>query len=82
VPHTTGPWALLIGANFVILQTEYRDNIPWGDQDILNVYFHDFPDEYHSGLTCAWNYRPDHCMFEISHGARMVIHPLVPSTGI
>lgn len=58
---------------------KYERNLTWGDQDILNVVFHQ-----HRGpftvkknfaisfqrrldwvfpLDCTYNYRPDHCMY-------------------
>ena len=30
------------------IYTQYRDKIPWGDQDILNIYFHGHPDQLYS----------------------------------
>ncbi|KAK2724580.1 hypothetical protein QYM36_001167 [Artemia franciscana] len=41
---------------------QYKLNITWGDQDIINIIFH-----YHADkilvLPCEFNYRPDHCMY-------------------
>nr|XP_054757673.1 glucoside xylosyltransferase 1-like [Lytechinus pictus] len=64
---------------------EYKLKITWGDQDLINIVFHDYP----QGLfpyTCEWNYRPDHCMYSnncrrtdehgiaVIHGNRGVYH--------
>ncbi|XP_076444062.1 glucoside xylosyltransferase 1-like [Babylonia areolata] len=64
---------------------EYRLKITWGDQDLINIYFHYHPDELFK-YTCDWNYRPDHCMYMsvckpaeqhgafVLHGSRRVMH--------
>ncbi len=67
---------------------EYRAqhaHIPWGDQDLINIYFHDAPEEL-LVFPCDFNYRPDHCQYgtdcrpaEISgpsilHGNRQAFH--------
>ncbi|KAK7098518.1 glucoside xylosyltransferase 1-like [Littorina saxatilis] len=64
---------------------EYRLKITWGDQDLINIYFHDYPDELYQ-YSCEWNYRPDHCMYMsvckpaeekgayVLHGCRRVMH--------
>eukprot|EP00117_Sycon_ciliatum_P042664 scpid56644/ scgid31004/ Glucoside xylosyltransferase 2; Glycosyltransferase 8 domain-containing protein 4 len=41
---------------------EYRNVITWGDQDILNIFFHFNPAQLYIH-ECEWNYRPDHCMY-------------------
>uniref|UniRef100_UPI00358E9637 glucoside xylosyltransferase 1-like isoform X1 n=2 Tax=Myxine glutinosa TaxID=7769 RepID=UPI00358E9637 len=41
---------------------KYRFNITWGDQDLINIIFH-FNPEFLYEFDCAWNYRPDHCMY-------------------
>lgn len=41
---------------------QYRYKITWGDQDLLNIYFHHYPEKLYQ-FSCAWNYRPDHCMY-------------------
>ncbi|XP_048729454.2 glucoside xylosyltransferase 2-like [Ostrea edulis] len=41
---------------------EYKLKITWGDQDLINIYFHFHPDELYI-YPCEWNYRPDHCMY-------------------
>ncbi|XP_062600456.1 glucoside xylosyltransferase 1-like [Saccostrea cucullata] len=41
---------------------EYKLKITWGDQDLINIYFHFHPDELYV-YPCEWNYRPDHCMY-------------------
>jgi UDP-xylose:glucoside alpha-1,3-xylosyltransferase len=37
-------------------------SVPWGDQDLINIYFHDSPEEL-SVFACDFNYRPDHCQY-------------------
>ncbi|XP_030849201.1 glucoside xylosyltransferase 1-like isoform X3 [Strongylocentrotus purpuratus] len=69
----------------VPLYHEYKLKITWGDQDLINILFHDYP----QGLfpyACEWNYRPDHCMYSnnchrtnehgiaVIHGNRGVYH--------
>ncbi|CAG0887590.1 unnamed protein product [Cyprideis torosa] len=41
---------------------EYRSQLAWGDQDLLNILFYYHP-EWLFLLPCHWNYRPDHCMY-------------------
>uniref|UniRef100_A0A7S0N7C0 Hexosyltransferase n=1 Tax=Pyramimonas obovata TaxID=1411642 RepID=A0A7S0N7C0_9CHLO len=48
------------------LRMEYEDRLVFYDQDLLNVYFHQHPEELHLLDSCRWNFRPDHCYF-ISH---------------
>ncbi|XP_075527087.1 glucoside xylosyltransferase 2-like [Dermacentor variabilis] len=63
-----------------ILEQTYRQNIRWGDQDLLNIFF-----SMHRQrlllFSCRWNYRIDHCMFgthcterpvALVHGSRNV----------
>ena len=62
-----------------------EDYIPWGDQDLLNIYFHSHRNFLYI-LPCTWNYRPDHCMhgnvckqarydgISLLHGSREVFH--------
>lgn len=67
---------------------EYRaqyTSVPWGDQDLINIYFHDSPEEL-SVFPCDFNYRPDHCQYgsecrsaelsgaSILHGNRGAFH--------
>ncbi|XP_035909729.1 glucoside xylosyltransferase 2 [Anopheles stephensi] len=62
---------------------EYRLQLVWGDQDILNVLFHYNPDRLYI-FPCDWNYRADHCMYmsvcdapdgvKIIHGNRGYFH--------
>ena len=59
--------------------------IPWGDQDLINIFFHDAPDLLR-GTSCEWNYRPDHCRYgsnclpaeadgaAVLHGNRRAFH--------
>ena len=53
-------------ANFVDkmynIYTEYKYNITWGDQCLLNIYFYFNPEKLFV-YGCEWNYRPDHCMY-------------------
>ncbi|CAJ1051265.1 glucoside xylosyltransferase 2 [Xyrichtys novacula] len=67
------------------LYQKYKNHITWGDQDLLNIIFHDNP-ECLFIFSCQWNYRPDHCMYgsnckdaekegvSILHGNRGVYH--------
>ncbi|XP_059505903.1 glucoside xylosyltransferase 2 isoform X2 [Stegostoma tigrinum] len=67
------------------LYNKYKNDITWGDQDLLNIIFHYNP-EYLYVFPCQWNYRPDHCMYgsncrgaedqgvSILHGNRGVYH--------
>ncbi|KAL9981145.1 hypothetical protein ACROYT_G009809 [Oculina patagonica] len=64
---------------------KYKLSITWGDQDLLNIVFHDHPGLLYT-YTCDWNYRPDHCMYgnncgpasdsgiSVIHGNRGVYH--------
>jgi xylosyl alpha-1,3-xylosyltransferase len=36
--------------------------IPWGDQDLINIFFAESPEMLYL-FSCAWNFRPDHCMY-------------------
>ena len=38
-----------------------KEVLTWGDQDILNVYFHEYGHSLYL-LPCTWNYRPEFCM--------------------
>ncbi|XP_034023368.1 glucoside xylosyltransferase 2 [Thalassophryne amazonica] len=67
------------------LYQKYKNHITWGDQDLLNIIFHDNP-ECLFIFPCQWNYRSDHCMYgsnckgaeeqgvSILHGSRGVYH--------
>lgn len=69
------------------IYAKYKYNITWGDQCLLNIYFHYNPDKLYL-YGCEWNYRPDHCMYgsncntaelngaNILHGCRRVFHDL------
>lgn len=62
---------------------QYKYSITWGDQDLINIYFHFFPEKL-LVYPCQWNYRPDHCMYmsvcrtaeqygaQVLHGCREV----------
>lgn len=62
---------------------KYNLRIVFGDQDILNIYFHFNSDQLYI-LPCEFNYRPDHCMYvslcsapkgiQIVHGNRGYFH--------
>lgn len=64
---------------------KYEKRTTWGDQDLINIYFHFFPEKLYV-YNCKWNYRPDHCMYgnncdaaekdgiKILHGSRRVFH--------
>jgi UDP-xylose:glucoside alpha-1,3-xylosyltransferase len=41
---------------------KWRNQLAWGDQDILNIYFSQHPGEVRV-MACGFNYRPDHCMY-------------------
>ncbi|CAK8688860.1 unnamed protein product [Clavelina lepadiformis] len=66
------------------LYKKYRQNITWGDQDLLNIVFHHNP-ELLLTFPCKWNYRPDHCIYmqmcktaekgvKLLHGCRRAFH--------
>ncbi|CAL1265215.1 unnamed protein product [Larinioides sclopetarius] len=67
------------------IMKEYKLNIVWGDQDIINIIFHFHAEKLYI-LPCEWNYRPDHCMYSsvcktaekngisVIHGNRGVFH--------
>ncbi|RWS11165.1 Glucoside xylosyltransferase 1-like protein [Dinothrombium tinctorium] len=58
---------------------KYDSEIVWGDQDIINIYFHSHKGKISHLLTseiifvskldqllvipCEWNFRPDHCIY-------------------
>jgi UDP-xylose:glucoside alpha-1,3-xylosyltransferase len=41
---------------------KFKDRLAWGDQDLINIYFNQYPERLHL-IECAFNYRPDHCMY-------------------
>ncbi|RWS11456.1 Glucoside xylosyltransferase 1-like protein [Dinothrombium tinctorium] len=41
---------------------KYDSEIVWGDQDIINIYFHSHKDQL-LVIPCEWNFRPDHCIY-------------------
>lgn len=63
----------------------YKYQIVYGDQDLINIYFHFHADELYI-FPCHLNYRPDHCMYmsvcksaeqkgaAIIHGCRRSMH--------
>ena len=44
----------------VSIYMNYKSNLVFGDQDILNVYFQKHSN-YLYNIPCEWNYRPDFC---------------------
>lgn len=42
------------------IYVEYRSKIPYGDQDLMNIYFNSRPNEVYD-LPCDYNYRTEHC---------------------
>ncbi|XP_071505879.1 glucoside xylosyltransferase 1-like [Diadema antillarum] len=63
---------------------EYKLKITWGDQDLINILFHFYPQGIFS-YPCEWNYRSDHCAYKnchrasqqgiaVIHGSRGVYH--------
>ncbi len=64
---------------------EYNLKITWGDQDLINIFFHYYPERVYV-YECEWNLRPDHCMYgstcdsveergaSVIHGNREVFH--------
>ncbi|XP_070382368.1 glucoside xylosyltransferase 2-like [Dermacentor albipictus] len=57
------------------LQQVYGENIPWGDQDLLNIFFGTNPERL-LVFSCRWNYRTDHCMHgtHCTEGPPAVVH--------
>lgn len=55
--ETSQSWSKYV----VALYHKYRNVITWGDQDLLNIVFHFYPERLFVH-NCMWNYRPDHCM--------------------
>lgn len=47
--------------SFTEIHTKYASKLFYGDQDILNIYFHHHRNKLYK-FPCSWNYRPDHCM--------------------
>ncbi|KAI1280862.1 Glucoside xylosyltransferase 2 [Halotydeus destructor] len=56
---------------------QYKLEIVWGDQDIINIIFHFHSDKLHI-VPCHWNYRPDHCIYSqvcktiYEHGVKLL----------
>lgn len=42
--------------------SKYERNISWGDQDLINIVFHDNPKKLLM-FPCRWNFRTDHCVY-------------------
>ncbi|XP_031439101.1 glucoside xylosyltransferase 1 isoform X2 [Clupea harengus] len=73
------------GELLVPLYHKYKQNITWGDQDLINIVFHYNPENLYV-FPCHWNFRPDHCIYGsncdaakqagvfILHGNRGVFH--------
>jgi len=49
-------------SHIIPFHKKHRYDITWGDQDLINIYFHHFPEQLYL-YSCNWNYRPDHCMY-------------------
>jgi len=62
------------------IHEQFSKQIVWGDQDILNIYFHYHPDQLHV-LNCTYNYRPDYCMYTPQCPAPNGIHVLHGNRG-
>lgn len=67
-----------------VIFRNYSKKIVFGDQDLINIYFHYHHDEV-KVLQCEYNYRADHCMHyndfceakngvKILHGNRGAFH--------
>lgn len=41
---------------------EQYKSIPWGDQDLINIFFAESPEKLFV-FSCEWNFRPDHCQY-------------------
>lgn len=56
---------------------KYKNQLAWGDQDLLNIYFSHHPNEMQL-MKCEFNYRPDHCMYtsncELNDDGVKVVH--------
>ncbi|XP_006813755.1 glucoside xylosyltransferase 2-like [Saccoglossus kowalevskii] len=46
--------------NMLDVYNEYKANLTFADQDIMNIFFHFNPDIIYV-LSCKWNLRTDHC---------------------
>lgn len=65
------------------IYSDYRLNLVWGDQDIINILFYFNPEKLYI-FPCEWNYRADHCMYmdiceapdgiKLIHGNRGYFH--------
>lgn len=67
------------------IHKQYRLQITWGDQDIINIIFYYHPEKLFI-YSCRYNYRPDHCMYMsvcaeaekegalVLHGSRGTFH--------
>lgn len=64
---------------------QWRTQLTWGDQDIINIIFHYHPEKLYL-LECDANYRPDQCTYgpacppaaehgaQVLHGSRSAFH--------
>jgi UDP-xylose:glucoside alpha-1,3-xylosyltransferase len=41
---------------------KYKGLLPWFDQDVINVYFYQYPEKYLM-LPCKWNFLTAHCNY-------------------
>ncbi|CAL1537170.1 unnamed protein product [Lymnaea stagnalis] len=68
-----------------IFYNKYYMMIPWGDQDLINIFFAAHPDQLYL-MGCQWNYRSDHCKYmsncraaeergvSVLHGSRRIFY--------
>lgn len=42
------------------ISQKYKGLLPWFDQDVINVYFYQYPEKYLM-LPCKWNFLTAHC---------------------
>lgn len=64
---------------------KFKSQLAWGDQDILNIYFHQHEEELRV-MNCDFNYRPDFCIYtsqcaieegvKVLHGNRGYFHKI------
>lgn len=62
----------------VPIYKRYKLKITWGDQDIVNIIFHFHPDKLLE-YSCAYNFRPDHCMYGPACKAVYTSNPATPN---
>lgn len=47
-------------SKILAIYDKYKNNLQWCDQDLINIYFHNNPDQLHE-IPCEFNYRTDFC---------------------